>query len=414
MFVRALNLRDFRSWNRLQLTLEPGCTVFVGPNGHGKTNILEALSYISTLASHRVSSDGPLLRTGYGQATVSATVVNTGRELTAEIDLNDGKANRARINTSPTRRPREILGILQTVMFAPEDLSLVRGDPGERRRFLDELATTRIPRIAAVRADYERVLRQRSALLKTAGAHLRRGSSSTEGASALTTLDVWDGHLAEHGAQLLAARIALIHDLAPHIESAYRSLAPESRPASVRYRSTLGDLLPPDFLDPARTPEPGDSEQLEALFIEALAGARSKEIDRGLSLVGPHRDDLELILGQTPAKGFASHGESWSFALSLRLASFSLLRTEGTDPVLMLDDVFAELDGRRRRALASVAAGAEQVLITAAVAGDIPGELRARRITVHARDTDDGRISEVTEPTVAVAGREVGDDGTGS
>ncbi|NLG56184.1 MAG: DNA replication/repair protein RecF [Rhodococcus sp.] len=402
MFVRAIALRDFRSWKRLDIDLVPGATVFVGPNGHGKTNILEALSYISTLSSHRVSSDAPLLRSGCTQASIAATVVNAGRELTAQVELNDGKANRATINTSPTRRPREILGILQTVMFSPEDLSLVRGDPGDRRRFLDELATTRLPRIAAVRADYERVLRQRSALLKTAGSHLRRGAASSDGASALATLDVWDGHLAAHGAQLFCARIDLVHALAPHIAHAYRSLAPQSRPASVRYRSSLGDFLPENFTDPQRSPEVGDAKFVEEQFLQALAASRSKEIDRGMSLVGPHRDDLDLILGDTPAKGFASHGESWSFALSLRLASFELLRGDGTDPVLLLDDVFAELDATRRRALASVAAGAEQVLITAAVGGDIPDELHARRIAVQARDTSDGRISTAQNDAIDI------------
>ncbi|MFD7007494.1 DNA replication/repair protein RecF [Rhodococcus jostii] len=402
MFVRALSLRDFRSWDALGLTLRPGCTVFVGPNGHGKTNVLEALGYLSTLSSHRVSSDAPLIRTGTGQAFAGATVVNAGRELTVDLELNEGKSNRARINQSPTRRPREILGILQTVLFAPEDLSLVRGDPGDRRRYLDELLTSRIPRMAAVRADYDRVLRQRSALLKTAGGALRRvsrgsGRPSEDGASALATLEVWDGHLAAHGAQLLAGRLHLVHDLAPNLAESYQSLAPESRPASIRYRSSLGSSLPPEFTEPARVPEAGDIAFLEERFLQELSVMRSKEIERGVCLVGPHRDDLELHLGDTPAKGFASHGESWSFALSLRLAGFALLRSDGSDPVLMLDDVFAELDRRRRRALAKVALDAEQVLITAAVPEDVPEELDAVRFGVEARDTDRGRISHIVE-----------------
>jgi DNA replication and repair protein RecF len=402
VFVRALSLRDFRSWDALGLTLRPGCTVFVGPNGHGKTNVLEALGYLSTLSSHRVSSDAPLIRTGTGQAFAGATVVNAGRELTVDLELNEGKSNRARINQSPTRRPREILGILQTVLFAPEDLSLVRGDPGDRRRYLDELLTSRIPRMAAVRADYDRVLRQRSALLKTAGGALRRvsrgsGRPSEDGASALATLEVWDGHLAAHGAQLLAGRLHLVHDLAPNLAESYQSLAPESRPASIRYRSSLGSSLPPEFTEPARVPEAGDIAFLEERFLQELSVMRSKEIERGVCLDGPHRDDLELHLGDTPAKGFASHGESWSFALSLRLAGFALLRSDGSDPVLMLDDVFAELDRRRRRALAKVALDAEQVLITAAVPEDVPEELDAVRFGVEARDTDRGRISHIVE-----------------
>ncbi|QCQ93071.1 DNA replication/repair protein RecF [Rhodococcus sp. SGAir0479] len=396
MFVRKFSLRDFRSWDAVTVDLAPGCTVFVGRNGHGKTNLLEALGYLSTLSSHRVSTDAPLIRAGATQAYAGALVVNHGRELGIDIEINDGKANRARINQSPSRRAREIVGVLQTVLFAPEDLSLVRGDPGDRRRFLDELLTSRRPRMAAVRADYDKVLRQRSALLKTAGGALRRGGRSSDGASALATLDVWDGHLAAHGAQLLQARLRLVHDLAPHLVASYRSLAPESRPASVRYRSSLGSSLPHEMADPTREPESDDLELLEASFLHELSVARQREIERGVCLVGPHRDDLELMLGDQPAKGFASHGESWSFALSMRLGAFFLLRADGSDPVLMLDDVFAELDRKRRTALAGVAAEAEQVLITAAVPEDVPDELSATRFGVAAADTERGRISQIT------------------
>ena len=387
MFVRALTLRDFRSWESFSHDLEPGCTVFLGANGNGKTNLLEALGYLSTLSSHRVSGDAPLLRIGTTKANVGAAVVNSGRELTVDVELNQGATNRARINRSPVRRPREILGILRTVLFAPEDLALVRGDPSERRRFLDELLTSRLPRMAAVRSDYERVLRQRSALLK----------SANRARTDLSTLDVWDGHLAAHGSELLMQRLRLVHDLLPHVAESYRSIAPESRPAGIRYRCSLGDSLPPEFLDVTRAVEPDDRDVLEAVFLHELANVRSKEIDRGVCLVGPHRDDLELILGDEPAKSFASHGESWSFALSLRLGSFQLLRSDGTDPVLLLDDVFAELDRRRRTALASVAAGAEQVLITAAVPEDVPAELHARRIGIEMTDTEQGRTSRITD-----------------
>ncbi|NKZ76627.1 DNA replication/repair protein RecF [Rhodococcus hoagii] len=396
MFVRKFSLRDFRSWDAVTVDLEPGCTVFVGRNGHGKTNLLEALGYLSTLSSHRVSSDAPLIRAGAPQAYAGALIANHGRELGIDIEINDGKANRARINQSPARRPREIVGILQAVLFAPEDLSLVRGDPGDRRRFLDELLTARRPRMAGVRADYDKVLRQRSALLKTAGGALRRGARSSDGASALATLDIWDGHLAAHGAQLLASRLRLVHDLAPHLVASYRSLAPESRPASVRYKSSLGTSLPTELLYPTREPEPDDVELLEVSFLNELSEMRQREIERGVCLVGPHRDDLELILGDQPAKGFASHGESWSFALSMRLGAFFLLRDDGSDPVLMLDDVFAELDRKRRAALAGVAAQAEQVLITAAVAEDVPAELSATRFGVEAHDTERGRLSQLT------------------
>lgn len=382
MFVRHLGLRDFRSWETVDLELEPGRTVFIGPNGHGKTNLVEALWYSSTLNSHRVATDAPLIRAGATRALVSTIVVNEGRELAVDLEIAAGRANKARLNRSPVRSPREVLGVLHAVLFAPEDLALVRGDPSERRRYLDDLATVRRPRIAGVRADYDRVLKQRTALLKTASGARFRGDRS-----ALDTLDVWDGHLAVHGAALIAARLQLVAALAPEVEKAYQLLAPSSRPASINYRSSIEQVREPGAAQ--------DLEFLEAALLDALARRRDAELERGVCLVGPHRDDLELLLGEQPAKGFASHGESWSMALALRLASYELLREEGTDPVLLLDDVFAELDNARRRALAEVAASAEQVLVTAAVEEDVPAEWDVRRVHIDLQDSDNGRISVV-------------------
>ncbi len=385
MYVRHLGLRDFRSWEQVDLDLEPGRTVFVGPNGYGKTNLVEALWYSATLGSHRVASDAPLIRDGAPRAVVSTIVVNEGRELAVDVEIMAGRANKARLNRSPVRSAREVLGVLRAVLFAPEDLALVRGEPGERRRYLDELATTRRPRIAAVRADYDKVLRQRTALLKTAAAGRHRGDRGV-----LDTLDVWDGHLAAHGAQLIAARVDLVNQLSPEVEKAYQLLAPGSRPAAIRYRSSV-ELVDGEAAEPG-----GDgAEFIEAALLDALARRREAELERGVCLVGPHRDDLELRLGDQVAKGFASHGESWSMALALRLAAYELLRSDGGDPVLLLDDVFAELDNARRRALANVAASAEQVMVTAAVAEDVPGDWDARRIEISMRDDDTGRISMV-------------------
>ena len=378
MYVRHLGLRDFRSWPQADIELEPGRTVFVGPNGYGKTNLIEALWYSATLGSHRVATDAPLVRAGTSRAVVSTIVVNDGRELAVDLEITPGKANKARLNRSPVRSPREVLGVLRAVLFAPEDLALVRGDPGERRRYLDELATVRRPALAAVRADYDRVVRQRTALLKTAAGQRPRD------AGLLQTLEVWDGHLAEHGARLLAARVALVNELRPEVEKAYQLLAPGSRAADIRYRSS------------AEFDAGGDGDSFETALLAALAARRDAELDRGVCLVGPHRDDLELVLGDQIAKGFASHGESWSMALSLRLAAYELLRSEGTDPVLLLDDVFAELDTARRRSLAVVAGEAEQVLLTAAVPDDIPLDLDARRITIGLAEDDGGRVSVVT------------------
>lgn len=393
MYVRHLALTDFRSWPRVELDLAPGRTVFIGPNGFGKTNLVEALWYSATLGSHRVATDAPLIRTGAERAVVSTIVVNEGRELAVDLEITSGRANKARLNRSPVRAAREILGVLRAVLFAPEDLALVRGDPGERRRYLDELGITRRPRIAGVRADYDRVVRQRTALLKTASAARHRGDRGV-----FDTLDVWDGHLAAHGAQLIAARVELVNQLAPEVEKAYQLLAPTSRPASIRYRSAV------EVVENEAAAGTDSAELFEAALLDALTRRRDAELERGLCLVGPHRDDLELRLGDEVAKGFASHGESWSMALALRLAAYELLRADGAglagsagggDPVLLLDDVFAELDNARRRALANVAASAEQVLVTAAVNEDIPGDWDARRIEITMRDDDTGRISEV-------------------
>ncbi|HEX3589169.1 MAG TPA: DNA replication/repair protein RecF [Pseudonocardiaceae bacterium] len=375
MFVRQLQVTDFRSWPHAELTMAPGPNVLIGANGQGKTNLVEAIGYLATLSSHRVATDAPLVRHGAQRAVVRAAVVNADRELTIDLEITPGRVNRARVNRAPVTRPRDVLGIVRTVLFAPEDLALVKGDPGERRRFLDELLVARSPRFAGVRADYERVLKQRGALLKTAGAARRAGGSGD-----IRTLDVWDGHLARHGAELLAGRLDLVADLAPHVAAAYAGVAPESVPVVVRYRCSLGDELPGEYGVPGG--ERADRETLEAALLVALAKTRQQEIDRGVSLVGPHRDELELILGEAPARGYASHGEAWSFALSLRLGGYELLRADGVEPVLVLDDVFAELDRRRRAALAKVAASAEQVLVTAAVAEDVPDELAGTRFDV--------------------------------
>ncbi|RSM84499.1 DNA replication/repair protein RecF [Kibdelosporangium aridum] len=377
MYVRQLQVVDFRSWEHADLTFEPGPCVLVGANGQGKTNLVEAIGYTATLGSHRVATDAPMIRHGAQRAIVRTAVVNEGRELTIELEITAGKANRARVNRGPVPRPRDVLGILRTVLFAPEDLALVRGDPGERRRFLDDLLVLRAPRYAGVRSDYERVLRQRNALLKTAGAARRAGSKGD-----IATLDVWDGHLATHGGQLLAARLDLVADLAPHVLAAYAGVAgsDNGRPASISYKSSIADSLEPGYGVPGG--DRADPETVADALLAAMSANRSQELDRGVSLVGPHRDELELILGEAPAKGYASHGESWSYALALRLAAYELLRAEGTEPVLVLDDVFAELDRRRRARLAEVAAAAEQVLITAAVAEDVPSELAGTRFSV--------------------------------
>ncbi|MFD3537959.1 DNA replication/repair protein RecF [Streptomyces sp. NPDC058662] len=370
MHVSHLSLADFRSYARAEVPLDPGVTAFVGPNGQGKTNLVEAIGYLAVLGSHRVSSDAPLVRMGADRAIIRAAVTQGERQQLVELELNPGRANRARINRSSQVRPRDVLGIVRTVLFAPEDLALVKGDPGERRRFLDELVTARSPRMAAVRSDYERVLKQRNTLLKSAAMARRHGGRSMD----LSTLDVWDQHLARVGAELLAQRLDLIATLLPLADKAYEQLAPGGGPLGLAYRSSAGE---PVDSGAART-----REALYEVLLAALADVRKQEIERGVTLVGPHRDDVLLRLGELPAKGYASHGESWSYALALRLASYELLRSEGAEPVLILDDVFAELDARRRERLAELVAPGEQVLVTAAVDDDVPGVLVGARFGV--------------------------------
>ncbi len=375
MHVAHLSLTDFRSYPGAELALGPGVTALVGPNGQGKTNLVEAIGYVATLSSHRVPTDAPLVRLGAERAIVRAAVVRDERSTLVELEITAGRANRARINRSPVTRPREVVGLLRTVLFAPEDLALVKGDPGERRRFLDELLVARSPRYAGVRADYDRVLKQRTALLKSAGAAIRRGQGDVR------TLDVWDAHLAAAGAELLAGRLRLVGDLAAPVAAAYAQVSDAQGDAVITYRSSLGD----DLVDVAREAPGGGRHLLHARLLEQAAQVRQSELERGVCLVGPHRDDLVLSLGAFPAKGYASHGESWSYALALRLASYELLRREsGGDPVLVLDDVFAELDTGRRHRLAELVAGAEQVLVTAAVGQDVPDALAGSRVDVRA------------------------------
>lgn len=361
MYLRRLTLTGFRSYEQLEVDFEPGVTTLVGRNGQGKTNLVEAVGYLATLGSHRVATDHPLVRAGVDQAVVRAIVVRDGREQSLEIEINPSRANRARLGRGSAVRPRDLLGSLRTVLFAPEDLALVKGDPAGRRRFLDDLLVARQPRWAAARADYDKILKQRNALLKTA----------RNDAALADSLPVWDTHLAATGANLMYARLRLLRDVAPYVSEAYDQVSDSVAGARIDYRSALPALTTQD--------EVPDVAQITQALHAGFAEHRSREVERGITLVGPHRDDLELTLGDLPAKGYASHGESWSFALALRLAGYQLLRADvATDPVLVLDDVFAELDVGRRTRLAALIADCEQVLITAAVRDDVPPELAGR------------------------------------
>ena len=387
MFVDHLQLTDFRSYESVDLPFQAGVTTFVGANGQGKTNLVEALEYLSTMSSHRVASEVPLVRSGAIRAVVRAKVVaglDDPRQLTLELEINPGKANRAKLNRSPLRQAREIVGVLRTVLFSPVDIAIVKGDPSERRRFLDDLIVARWPRLAGVRADYERILKQRNTLLKSLSGRFRGGAPPADSEA---TLEAWETHLARTGGELLEARLVTLADLAPHVSKAYADIAPTNNDATAEYRASVD-------LDKTRdADQPNARANLSAALIAGMAERRVEEIQRGVSLVGPHRDDIVLSLGMLPAKGYASHGESWSFALALRLGGFHLLRADGVEPVLMLDDVFAELDSVRRERLASAVRVAEQVFVTAAVGADVPELLAGQRFRVAGGEvTPDGRV----------------------
>jgi len=360
--LTRLALTDFRCYAAADVRLGPGATTFTGANGQGKTNLVEAACYAATFASHRVSADGPLIRRGAERAIIRAAVSGGGRDSLVEIEVNPGRANRVRLNRAPVR-PREALGVLRTVLFAPEDLAIVKGDPDQRRRYLDDLLVALRPRYAGVRSDYERVVRQRSALLKSARA---RGGGVPPG------LEVWDDQLVAAGVELTMGRLELVQSIRPMVTRAYSAVSGAAGDTGLRYRQVLRA---------EGEPEP-EREKLANDMRAALADSRRAELERAVCLVGPHRDELELSIGGLPARGYASHGESWSMALALRLAAFEVLRAGGEDPVLILDDVFAELDVGRRGRLAELVAGADQVLVTAAVGADVPTELSGQRFSV--------------------------------
>jgi DNA replication and repair protein RecF len=376
MQVKHLTLSNFRNYSTVELPLTTGINLLVGRNGQGKTNLAEAIFYSATLSSHRVSGYLPLIKQGETKAIIRLLARFEDRENLLELELTTEGSNRARINKIETSRVRDVLGYVNAVIFSPEDLDIVKRDPSNRRAFIDELIVQLTPRMAGVYSDYERVLKQRNTLLKSS----RNMSVS---ASGLSTLDSWDQSLVRIGSEIIAARFDITSRLAPFLQAAYAAIADEKNDPSIRIKSSLAtNDIDSDGSETFLTT--GDRQEIEKLFQARLAEVRSKEMERGITLVGPHRDDLLLLLGTLPAKGYISHGESWSYALALKLASADLIRKDARagDPVLILDDVFAELDSTRRSRLASLVSHNEQVIITAAVAEDVPSELSATRFNV--------------------------------
>jgi DNA replication and repair protein RecF len=367
MHVISLTAVDFRSYSFVEINLEPGVTTFIGSNGQGKTNLVEAISYCSTLSSHRVSQDLPLVKSDQPRAIVRTGVKYLDRTNWLEVEIWPSKTNKAKLNGSDCKKTKEILGILQTITFSPEDLILVKGDPGDKRDFLDELLVQKSSSYAGVKSDYDRVLKQRNALLKSAGPARKNNLDSV-----LETLDVWNDQLVNFGSQIIFARNQIINELLPYVSKSYAELAPTSKALNIKYLPNVAT-------------ESMTQTDLVVAMKEKLQERQQDELDRGLTLVGPHRDDMEVMIGELPAKGYASHGESWSVALALKLASFDLLKATSPagDPVLILDDVFAELDAARRNQLILRVKNVEQVLITAAVMEDVPKELVGNKLFVN-------------------------------
>ena len=367
MHVISLTAVDFRSYSFVEINLEPGVTTFIGSNGQGKTNLVEAISYCSTLSSHRVSQDLPLVKSEQPRSIVRTGVKYLDRTNWLEVEIWPSKTNKAKLNGSECKKTKEILGILQTVTFSPEDLILVKGDPGERRHFLDELLVQKSSSYAGIKSDYDRVLKQRNALLKSAGPARKNNLESV-----LATLDVWNDQLVNFGSQIIFARNQIINELLPYVSKSYAELAPTSKALNIKYLPNVSS-------------ETMALTDLVTAMKEKLQERQQDELDRGLTLVGPHRDDMEIFIGELPAKGYASHGESWSVALALKLAAFDLLKATSPagDPVLILDDVFAELDAARRNQLILRVKNVEQVLITAAVMEDVPKELVGNKLFVN-------------------------------
>lgn len=373
MYVSGLSLLRFRSYDYVNIKLVPGINVFIGTNGQGKTNLIEALNYCASFSSHRVASDQPLVKQGESSAAVQVVLEQDSRTISLDVEITPGKANKAKQNGSPLTKARELLGILLTVTFAPEDLMLVKGDPSERRKFMDDSITQLIPSYAGVRADFEKSLRQRNALLKSA-----YGKRTEE---VLHTLDVWDVQLAKTGSAVMYHRLKLIENMQELVSDAYTKVSDDRGPLAISYVSNLE--VPAGELTIA---------SIESAMLAALAEKRNSELDRGITLVGPHRDELQLMLRDLPVRGYASHGESWSCALALKLSLFELLKrsSRGGDPVLILDDVFAELDEIRRSKLVDLVKNNEQTIVTAAVANDVPKELDGALFNVI-----DGTVSRV-------------------
>jgi len=354
LWLRSLQLTGYRNYEQLSAEFPAGPVLIIGENGEGKTNLVEAIGYLSTLESHRVSGYQALIQKHQVSSQLSAKVSHQGRDLMVGIELNKDSPNRFFLNGSQRKKTSEILGLIRTVTFAPEDLDLIRRDPSDRRAFLDSSLVQLKPRLAGVKSDYDRVLKQRNALLKSA-----RSVKNPD----LGTLDIWDDQLVALGTELTIERLNLVAQLEPLIKDFYAKLSASNEKVRLRLVSAVGAEEGENFADIE-----SDAKAYSNDFYQRLETLRDREIERGITLAGPHRDELVIEKGGLLAKSHASQGEAWSLALGLKLALGSVSRKNSDlgDPILLLDDVFAVLDKGRRQRLLEFVTDYEQVFITAA------------------------------------------------
>lgn len=365
--IRELALTDFRCYPSTEVSLTPGVTVITGANGQGKTSLLEAIGWAASGRSFRGVPDTALVRAGCETAVLRTTVDTDGREQLLEAEIRAAGRNRVRLNRNPLQRTRDLLGLVRITVFSPDDLRLVKEGPSARRDYLDDLLVAIAPRYDAARSDFDKVLRQRNALLR----------QRARGPEADATLEVFDEQLARAGGELVRGRLRMVERLVPEVRRAYEALAGEATPVDALYEAEWAEGVPP-------------VDGIEELLHAALAERRAAELERGVTLVGPHRDEWRLRLDGLDARQHASQGEQRTLALSLRLAGHRLCaEITGTQPVLLLDDVFSELDRQRAGALVEHLPAAQSLVTTASA--EPAGMHAERRLQVHA-----GRIEELT------------------
>lgn len=377
MYISRLVLDHYRSWDTCLLDLEPGVTIIKGRNGLGKTNLVEAIEVLSTGTSHRVSSSLPLVERGRSKATVRARIQGGEDPTDYELTITTKGAKRGRINGGPSLYMRDMVGKVPCVTFSPDDQRMVSGEPLVRRSFLDEAGALLDPDYFRSRQNFAHIAQQRSALLKQL---LKQGDRGTDQRNAvLSGLEIWTGQFIQAGLDLTRRRMSLVAALAGPFETLYSDLAGPGQEANLDYVPSLDEIRDQN----------GSESAVEEAISEHFQRIYPGEVARGTNLIGPQRDDLVFGLNGMQAREFASNGEMWTLALALRLALFEVIvQTKQVRPIVVLDDVFAQLDEGRRSQILAFAGDQDQVLITVAADGDIPSLDEARLVDVESLKAD--------------------------